>query len=159
MWRRRPKRTQLQPTNRRTSWSGESSTPGLGRQIESELSSVDVNDGLWDDGVCIDYRICLMGCNSLQAAAGVVPLNCELCSPQKGSVAACVKGSFNPVSMTSSAFYKPASCSCKERERLHLRRRDSLRYPPFVRPGVIFLSFLNPLLHNNCKRLFSLVEY
>lgn len=39
-------RAQLQPTKRCTSWSGESSTPGLGRQTESKLSSVYVNDGV-----------------------------------------------------------------------------------------------------------------
>jgi len=59
-------RAQLQPTNKRTSWSGESSTPGLDRQTEGELSGAGVNDGVSDDGVCIDYRICLMGYNSLQ---------------------------------------------------------------------------------------------
>lgn len=93
-------RAQLQPTNRRTSWSGESSTPGLGRQTVSELSSVCVNDGVWDDGVCIDYRICLMGHNSLQGCQrSVMPSNCKLRNPHKsthtthkaveGSVAVC----------------------------------------------------------------------
>lgn len=79
-------RTQLQPTNRRTSWSGESSTPGLGRQTESELSSACVNDGVPDDGVCIDYRICLMGCNSQQGGQkSVLPPNCKPHNPHKSN--------------------------------------------------------------------------
>ncbi len=114
--------TQLQPTNRHTSWSGESSTPGLGRQAESELSSVYVNDGFWDDGVCIDYRICLMGHNSLQDCQGsVVLLNCELCNPYKstrdiqswGELCGCLWSSnFNDVS-TNTSILKTSSCSCK----------------------------------------------
>lgn len=39
------------------SWFGE-------RQAKSRPSSVCVNDGFWDEGVCIDYRIRLMGHNS-----------------------------------------------------------------------------------------------
>ena len=79
-------KAQLQPTNRHTSWSGEKCTPGLRRQTESELSSIYVNDGVWDNRVCIDYRICLMGHNSLQGCQGsVMPLNCELCSPHKST--------------------------------------------------------------------------
>lgn len=78
-------RTQLQPTNRHTSWSGESSTPGFGETL-SELSGVDVNDGFWANGVCIDYRLCLMGHNSLQGCLGsAMPLNCELCNPHKST--------------------------------------------------------------------------
>lgn len=35
---------------------------------------------------CIDYRICLMGHNSLQGCQGsVMPLNCELYNPHKST--------------------------------------------------------------------------
>lgn len=43
---------------RDTSWSEEDSTSDLGGKSKSKLSSIYVNDEVWDDGVCIDYRIC-----------------------------------------------------------------------------------------------------
>lgn len=87
MWRRRPKtgpNCNLQTDT--PAGVGESGTPGLGRQTESELSDIYVNDGFWDEGVCIDYRFCLMGHNSLQGCQGSVrPLNCELRTPHKST--------------------------------------------------------------------------
>lgn len=49
-------RTQLQPTNRHTSWNGEINTPVMGRQPESEVVNIYVNNGFGYDGVHDDYR-------------------------------------------------------------------------------------------------------
>lgn len=109
-------RAQLQPTMRSTSWTGENSTPGLGRQTESGLSSVYVNDGVWDSGVCIDYRICLTGHNSLQdCQRSVMPQKCKLCNPHKSTHMT------HDVNRNTSIL-KTSSCFCKAENSAMLAR-------------------------------------
>ncbi|TNN47542.1 hypothetical protein EYF80_042263 [Liparis tanakae] len=85
MWRRRPRQDTIATYKQTQQLEGREQHSWFGGAL-SELSGVCVNDGFWADGVCIDYRLCLMGHNSLQGCLGsATPLNCELCNPHKST--------------------------------------------------------------------------
>lgn len=145
--------TQLQPTKRHNSWSGENNTSGLGRKSKSELSGVYVNDGVWDDGVCIDYRICVMGHNSL------LGLHRECYAPELWTV--------QPLQIHMQGLcgiLNTSSCSCKTENAAQRTWFSSMLCWGFFslwenQPSSPLSLVIATVLQNNCKCMISFIWY